>query len=238
MKMNIWDFCFTRERLIVTCLSIVSHAAVFVSSPNAPSQAFEPWRGALRDKAKTASWRGRLAYQGQGYISVFPKDAITFSCFQTLKSLSLLTFLTNKTVIYCVTVVSRSGNFRSWKFRHRTCAQANENKFTDLYFSNKTMKFYSPKCLVNVKLILGESFNPWEVCRFSEICRSLTGRGFVYFNWGVLRSVLNNTSMLLLKDRPSFLRVTRAFELLSLKRKIRDCSQSGFISITQDTTRY
>lgn len=94
MKLNIWDFCLTRQRLIVTCLSIVSHAAVFVSSPNAPPQAFEPWGGALRDKAKTASWRGRLAYQGQGYISVFPKDAITFSYFRTLKSLSLLTFLT------------------------------------------------------------------------------------------------------------------------------------------------
>ena len=85
--MNIWDFCFTRERLIVTCLSIVSHAAVFVSSRNAPPQAFELWRGALRDKAKTASWHGRLAYQGQGNISVFPKDAITFSCFRTLKHL-------------------------------------------------------------------------------------------------------------------------------------------------------
>ena len=188
--MNIWDFCFTRERLIVTCLSIVSHAAVFVSSRNAPPHAFELWRGALRDKAKTASWHGRLAYQGQVNISVFPKDAITFSCFRTLKHL-YFTYVFNysKTLIYCVTVVPRSGSLRSWKFRHRTCAQANENKFTDLYFSNKTMKFYSLKCLVNVNLILEESFNPWEVCPFSEICRSLTGRGFVYFNWRILRSV-------------------------------------------------
>ena len=150
----------------------------------------------IRTLKRSVAWQGKngfvawLAYQGQGNISVFPKDAITFSCFRTLKHL-YFTYVFNysKTLIYCVTVVPRSGSLRSWKFRHRTCAQANENKFTDLYFSNKTMKFYSLKCLVNVNLILEESFNPWEVCPFSEICRSLTGRGFVYFNWGILRSV-------------------------------------------------